>query len=108
MPKAKPRSTKPAKVTPLLVPGQIVLIRTAVYHALGRVAGIHQIGSVDFVQLHDAAFIGDTGRYHKATSVLLSEIPEAEIEPVSDGVLDIQVAIICDVARAVGVVGAVK
>jgi hypothetical protein len=100
---------KKNKVNPLLVPGNIVLIRTAVYHALGRVVGTYAAQGVAFVQLAEASYVGDTGRYHEATSKPLRDVAQAEIEPVgSGGLLDVQLAIICDVARAVAISRDVK
>lgn len=81
-------------------PGNIVLIRTAVYHALGKVVGIVMVGGVPFVHLTEAAYIGDTGRFSEATKVPLDKVDRAEIEPVADGQMLVQVAMICDVVHA--------
>ena len=94
-----PTKQKSVKVSPRLSAGNIVLIRTAVYHAIGRVVGVFKIGDVSFVQLSEAAFVGDTGRYHEATSIDLDKVSSAEIEPVGlSGLLDVQIGMICDVA----------
>lgn len=98
--KKKKATTK--KQQPLLTEkGAIVLIRTAVYHAIGVVDGLLDVGGVAFVRLRDACYIGDTGRYTDATTRAISDVPGSELEPVGgDGIMEVQVAIVCDVARA--------
>lgn len=110
---AKKTTTRKAasqkSAAPLLTVGNIVLIRTAVYHALGRVQALFTVEGVGFVQIAEASYIGDTGRYHEATSRRLAEIANAEIEPVGGaGLMDIQVAAICDVAITVATEKTVK
>ena len=84
---------------PLLTVGNKVLIRTAVYHAVGVVVLFYTIEGVGFVQLSDASFVGDTGLYSKATSQSLSTVAQAELEAVGGaGFLDIQIGSIGDVA----------
>jgi hypothetical protein len=101
--------SKKNKAATLLTPGNVVLIRTAVYHALGRVVGIVDVGGVAFVMLEHASYVGDTGRYHEATARPLREVSSSEVEPVGlGGRMDVQVGAICDVALAADIETAVK
>jgi hypothetical protein len=85
----------------LLEKGAVVLLRTAVYHAIGTVGDLFDVGGVAFVRLHDASYLGDTGRYFDATTKPIHEVDASEIEPVGgEGILDVQVAMIGDAARA--------
>lgn len=103
------KKKKIAKPSTLLKPGNVVLIRTAVYHALGRVRGTYSLEGVGFVQLEEAAWIADTGRFSEATSRAISDLPSSEIEPVgSGGIFDVQLAVICDIALAIRPEKAVK
>ena len=91
----------PKSKGPLLKVGNKVLIRTAVYHAVGVVVALFKVEGVAFVQLGEASFVGDTGLYSQATDKPLKDVPQAELEAVGgDGFLDIQIGSIGDVAVA--------
>jgi hypothetical protein len=96
----------------LFAPGTVLLIRTAVYHALGRVEGLVMVGPIAFLSITEAAFVGDTGRYHEATVKDLSTVAEAEIEPVGypegEGRMLINVAVIGDVVEVPNTVRKVR
>jgi hypothetical protein len=110
--KSKSKSTATATATATVTPeskrplrrGNVVLIRTAVYHALGRVEDIYSIEGVAFVLLSEAAYVGDTGHFSAATELPLDTVQGAEIEPVADGFMEIQIASIGDVVNAKAVV----
>lgn len=107
--KATKTEAQASTSAPLLSIGNVVLVRTAIYHALGKVNAIFDVGGVAFVQLAEASYLGDTGRYNEATSKPLSEVSQAEIEPVGNGgLLDIQIASIGDIALAIRTESKVK
>ena len=93
--------TTTESIADLLRVGNIVIIRTAIYHALGRVHGFVAYGGVAFVRLSSAAYLGDTGRYSDATSRPIHEVTAAEVERVGlGGMLEIQIGSIGDIALA--------
>lgn len=64
-----------ATVTELFEPGSKLFIRTVTYHLVGEVVGTTESG---FVELTDAAWVADSGRFMQA----LEKGALNEVEPV--------------------------
>lgn len=73
---------RPSKPCPFEV-GKAYLIRTVTMTWLGRVTDIKG----NFLCLADAAWIADTGRYHRAAKGEIADMSESEIEPVPNGAI---------------------
>jgi hypothetical protein len=83
----------------LLSPGRLVLIRTAVHSWSGRVLRTLLIEGAPFVELAEAAWVADTGRYHEALLGGVASAESSEIEPAPKGaVVLVAIAAIGDVA----------
>ena len=76
------------KVVNIFIPGECVFIRTVTYHLTGRVR--RQIGS--FVELEEAAWIADSGRFSDA----ISKGTLSEVEPVP-GIVRVNIAAVTDI-----------
>lgn len=90
-------STAPPAV-PAALPapeGTEVYIRTAVYHVCGRIVGMRG----KWLDLADASYVANDGRYSAATERGLQNAPNAELERVGNGGrLTINSDLIADVA----------
>lgn len=96
--KNKKKKTSSRTRSHFLTAGTQVLLRTAVYAWSGRVTRTLCVEGVAFVELEDAAWVSDTGRYHEAVRGGPQSTEKSEIE-VIDGRVLVQIASIGDVVE---------
>ena len=87
------------KAKQLLSPGSVVFIRTVTHYHVGRVVRIVEIGKVGFVELADAAWVADSGRF---ADMLKSGVVN-EAEPFAGNAL-VGLGAIVDVAAFTGAI----
>lgn len=86
--KKSTKKIKPVEGIPFEIGGEY-FFRTVTYHLTGRVVNV--IGN--FLILEDAAWIADSGRFHKFFTDPTSEL---EVEPFGDRLVSLNIASIVD------------